>query len=715
MSNSYTDLEIRILKRQEDGYPVDITLNNSQEFPQGYLNPEILPWVASYSPTEDGERLFAWLLADDRLQQAWVEIRGQSPLRRIRLRLDAAAPELHTLPWELLRDTGPGLTPQTLAADAATPFSRYLAGQWRSPSPILKRPLKLLVALANPDNLSDYNLAALDLKAERDVLESAISASELTDEQLTVTFLEPPVTLSALEAKLRQGYHLLHFVGHGMFDKEQEQAVLFLADRNNQVDLVGGADFAEMLSRQGEILRFVFLASCQTATRSAVDLFRGFAPQLVIAGVPAVMAMQDLVGVDTAREFAGTFYRQLLRHGQVDVASNEARSAVLTAKLSGVSIPVLFMRLPDGALWNFSTLFNHRDEQPQQMEERFLDAAMPEQVIVNEETELVTMIRVPNSEGLRSLLGKHLQLQAQPEDIKSESFELTFPLDERGNVSFLDLWIDIETSDFSLPETRKKIRVQPSKDSEYCIFLLTPRKKGNLRLIIQIYLAETLLASGFVKINGYTKFDKGFEVFKTLITLPLGVFAKGEEKPPNNQEVEINVRGLAEKIIETQQKEEKNQGQGVNISVGGNADLKGVAIGNQNQMMTDVNAQGNVVQAGEGAQVNITSSNSVQQGMSVEEVLKLFEQLSHAVNDVEEVSRKAKIKAKSEVDLAIAEIEEPEDEEPDKEIVAEHLKNATETLKAAGATALQAVTFGKLVGQAVTWLGANYQWLLQLL
>jgi hypothetical protein len=61
--------------------------------------------------------------------------------------------------------------------------------------------------------------------------------------------------------------------------------------------------------------------------------------------------MQDLVPIDTARAFASTFYRQLIQHGQVDVASNEARSAVLTERLPGASLPVLFMRLRSGALF----------------------------------------------------------------------------------------------------------------------------------------------------------------------------------------------------------------------------------------------------------------------------------------------------------------------------------------------------------------------------
>ena len=55
-------------------------------------------------------------------------IRSYYALRRVRLRLSAAAPELHAIPWELLRDTTAADEPQTLAATVATPFSRYIAG-----------------------------------------------------------------------------------------------------------------------------------------------------------------------------------------------------------------------------------------------------------------------------------------------------------------------------------------------------------------------------------------------------------------------------------------------------------------------------------------------------------------------------------------------------------------------------------------------------------
>jgi len=36
-ANIYADLEIRILKREDAGYPVEITLDSGQEFPRGFL------------------------------------------------------------------------------------------------------------------------------------------------------------------------------------------------------------------------------------------------------------------------------------------------------------------------------------------------------------------------------------------------------------------------------------------------------------------------------------------------------------------------------------------------------------------------------------------------------------------------------------------------------------------------------------------------------
>jgi|GEM_PF-1556741 len=346
---TYADLEIRVLELSDERYPVEITFSGEREFPRGYLNRDIVPWIPSVSPPEDGERLFDLLFADDRLKRAWAAARSQSPALRIRLRIDASAPELHAIPWELLREGGPGRVTETLSADADTPFSRYMAGEWRHGKPVSGRPIKLLAVIANPANLPVYRLTPIDVEAERRNLAAALAGLE--GEQIEMTFLQGPVTLSALEDELKRGYHILHIVAHGLYNRQQGRAVLFLGDGDNQAVPVGEDDFAEMLVRQGDALRLIFLASCQTATRSPAGAFRGYAPKLVAAGVPAVVAMQDLVPVKAARIFAAIFYRRLLRHGLVDVAANEARSAMLTAGLSSSwAVPVLFSRVSEGAI-----------------------------------------------------------------------------------------------------------------------------------------------------------------------------------------------------------------------------------------------------------------------------------------------------------------------------------------------------------------------------
>lgn len=346
--NALPQLEIRILGQQASGYPVELTLNHSQQFSGGYLSPDLLPWIPSASPQADGERLFDDLFAAAGLRQAWTEIRGQHPRRRIQLRIDDTAPELHAIPWELLSDTTLGHPSQPLAAEADTPFSRYLAGQWTPGAPIAERPLKMLVVIANPINLKAYDLAPIDVVREQEIVEAA--STDLTTGQLEMTFLSEPVTLPRLEEVQREGYHLLHIVAHGTFSKKRQRSVLYLADEHNQVKLVRETDFAAMIDRLEQKPELVFLASCQSAARDSADAFRGLGPRLIGVGLPTVLAMQDFVPVETAREFTRIFYRQLFAHGQLDLASNEARSALLTADLSGSSIPVLFSRLPGNQL-----------------------------------------------------------------------------------------------------------------------------------------------------------------------------------------------------------------------------------------------------------------------------------------------------------------------------------------------------------------------------
>ncbi len=341
----FADLEIRIRPRQANGYPVEITFNGDIEFPTGLLAPDI-------PSDQDGVSLFNWLFGDDTLRLAWANARGQQPLRRIRLRIDEAAPELHAIPWETLREPGEAGGPLDLAALDATPFSRYIAGVWLPGSPVLKRPIRVLVAVANPGDLSAFGLTAIDPQTEFSLLQAAIAGNA----NIELVPLQAPCTLAALDAALRGGIHILHLIGHGKY--VDGTSVLFLCDSSGKTVPVKDSDIAAMLTRQlkdsgaaaDDKLRLIYLSSCQTAQRSPADAFRGLAPRLVAAGVPAVLAMQDLVPINTATEFSRCFYAALIEHGEVDRACNAARAQVITARLPGAAIPVLFMRLRAGQL-----------------------------------------------------------------------------------------------------------------------------------------------------------------------------------------------------------------------------------------------------------------------------------------------------------------------------------------------------------------------------
>jgi hypothetical protein len=360
MPETYADLQIRIFEKGDQGYPVEIT-SEGREFPRGYLAADIVPWVPTVWLEKDGERLFNRLIHDPRLRSAWDTMVGARPNRRIRLRIDHAAPELQPLPWELMRDTTQGAITCTLSADRNTPFSRYVPGQSRRWSCFSTHPIKLLVVIANPQDLDKYHLSALDVETEEGIIRGALGSLE-GKKQVEVSFLPPPVTLAALNSELGKRYQILHYVGHGRYLDQEEQAFLSLANQANRTVWVSDRQFAEMLARKDGTLGLVFLASCQTGMSSPQTPFRGLAAQVVAAGIPAVLAMQDLVSVDMTRQLTETFYQELLSHGQVDVALNEARGAVIVREMVGSwGNAALFSRLKGNRIFKLLDMAAERE------------------------------------------------------------------------------------------------------------------------------------------------------------------------------------------------------------------------------------------------------------------------------------------------------------------------------------------------------------------
>ncbi len=350
----YRLVEIRIFPSADERktYPLELEVPGWRSFAPGILqlDPAHLTEL-TVDPRKYGRALGEMLFAADAVGDAYREtvaaVLARGETLRFRLRLDP--PELQTLAWErVLAPLDGDWLP--LTATAATPFSRYVLAQgWERPMPVTGRPLRMLAVIASPSNLEDFELDPISVE-ERQALHGLLDA--LPD--VAVTYLESgttaPPTVNALRAALADGYHIVHFLCHGA--AEARGTALYLEDDAGGVDVTQADRLLDAFAMVKTPPLLCFLAACESAARDRHDLFVPLGPALVErSGVLAVVAMSDLVGVDTARLFAGQFYARLLDHGLVDLATNEARALVQDQWDWGV--PVLFCRLHDSQLVDF--------------------------------------------------------------------------------------------------------------------------------------------------------------------------------------------------------------------------------------------------------------------------------------------------------------------------------------------------------------------------
>ena len=262
---------------------------------------------------------------------------------RVRLVIGPSAPELNSLFWETLRD--PDDEKATLFTGEQVFFSRYLSSiDWRPVKLRAKGSLRALVAIANPSGLGDYQLAAVDVPGELKRAQDGLSG-------IPVTALPAAegqrCTLNNIIDCLRQGFDVLYLVAHGMFVKDEPW--LFLEDDNGATVRVSGYDLATQIRELDNQPRLVVLASCQSAGQGAGLALQSLGPRLAEGGVPAVLAMQGNVSMDSIAQFMPAFFKELQVDGQIDRAISVARGMIRTA--SDFWMPVLFMRLRSGRIW----------------------------------------------------------------------------------------------------------------------------------------------------------------------------------------------------------------------------------------------------------------------------------------------------------------------------------------------------------------------------
>ena len=262
-----------------------------------------------------------------------------SPEKGLRLRLRFhGVPELAHLPWEYLYDPQRGY----LGISEETPIVRYP----ELPRPVqplqVALPLHVLVVIANP-----LGTAPLDAEEEWSQIQRALA--DLTSRGLLLLECLTSPTLEELCVRLRQEpCHVLHFIGHGVFDRDQ--GFLVFSDTNGQPQRVSGEDL--MVALRPQRISLAVLNACEGARRGESDAFAGVAQALVQSEIPAVVAMQSEISDKAAVSFAGHFYQLLAEYFPVDGALSETRKAMHSAghKVEW-GTPSLYMRSPDGQLF----------------------------------------------------------------------------------------------------------------------------------------------------------------------------------------------------------------------------------------------------------------------------------------------------------------------------------------------------------------------------
>lgn len=381
-----TDLLLRIRGRVSDdeGYPVEALLADGSFF-RGELHLDLVDLQAADNEHDVSaygrllyESLFTgWISHAFELARSMARVKSDGHTR-LRLWLDGDDAALQAIKWERLHHN---YNDQFLPVGVteATAFSRYTGLGAAEPQPISERPIRVLVAISNPKELraENGNLAPLDVAGELSSLLSALSpllerrqmrltllAGQSSTEQLPdalrqelgslhCTLLDGATTLDRIAGLLADA-HVFHFLGHGRYSSRLDATALLLENDDGNGDWVDAAALISTLASGVQLPHLIFLASCETARRDAAHPYVGLAAQLVQAGVPAVVAMQETITLPGARQLAAEFYGQLLQHGVVDRALNAARSRLYNdepGEGGDWSTPVLFMRLRTGRLF----------------------------------------------------------------------------------------------------------------------------------------------------------------------------------------------------------------------------------------------------------------------------------------------------------------------------------------------------------------------------
>lgn len=262
-------------------------------------------------------------------------------------------PELMDLPWEYLYEK-----PDFISISTWTPVVRYLELPRSRPPLEVTPPLRVLALVSSPADVQK-----LDVARERAKLEEALSEATARG-AAEIRWVERATLSELLRALRRDDYHVFHYIGHGAYDSTIGDGVLLFEDEAGKSRRVSGDQLGTMLADE-TTLRLAVLNACEGARASTTDPFAGVATSLVEREIPAVVAMQFEITDEAAITFADEFYAAIADGYPVDSALAEARRLIYANGNAEWATPVLFMRVPDGRIFDVPAPVERREIEPE--------------------------------------------------------------------------------------------------------------------------------------------------------------------------------------------------------------------------------------------------------------------------------------------------------------------------------------------------------------
>ncbi|MGH4013485.1 MAG: CHAT domain-containing protein, partial [Pseudonocardiaceae bacterium] len=272
------------------------------------------PLVAAGRMLTAGRQLAAAVF-DDRSQQLVADLLDRLPPGDwVDVVWVADGPAL-ALPAELLRlTTGTGQDLGPLALRAGVTVIRRVSGTPRTSAAPAPGPLKILAAVAAPDETRTDN-PALDTEAEMQAVLDAVT-NVAGDPRAQVQILEVASTQQIIEALRADAYHVLHLSAHG------SPETIELEDEDGNPVPVDAAALIDALRHASKPVPLILLSACSGGPSGAEALGTG----LIRRGADRVIAMQAPVTDPYATALAASLYRELVNEPGQPVCQALARA-----------------------------------------------------------------------------------------------------------------------------------------------------------------------------------------------------------------------------------------------------------------------------------------------------------------------------------------------------------------------------------------------------